>query len=50
MEEKAKPNDKWSGWRKNGTQTITLISLTNPVNEISFQQACHGSLTLSRQK
>jgi hypothetical protein len=36
MEEKAKPIYEWSGWRKNGTQTISLISLTNPVNEISL--------------
>jgi hypothetical protein len=29
-EEKAKPNDKWSGWRKKGTQAISPISSAIP--------------------
>jgi hypothetical protein len=37
MEEKAKPIYEWSGWRKKRTQTISLISFTNLVNEISFE-------------
>jgi len=50
MEEIAKPNYEWSGWRKNGTQTIYLISLTNLVNEISFENGYHRGLSLSREK
>jgi hypothetical protein len=50
MEEKAKPICEWSGRRKNGTQTIYLISLTNLVNEISFENGYHRGLSLSREK
>jgi hypothetical protein len=49
MEEKAKPIHEWSGRRK-GTQTISLIPLTNLVNEISFESGYHRSLSLSREK
>jgi hypothetical protein len=50
MEEKAKPIYEWSGWRKDGTQTISLTSLTNLVNKISFANGCHKGLSLSRKK
>jgi len=36
MEEKANPVYEWSGWRKKGTQTISLISLSNLANKISL--------------
>jgi len=50
MEEMAKPIYKWSGWRKKGTQTISLISLTNLVNKISFKDNYHRGRFLSREK
>jgi hypothetical protein len=50
MEEKAEPTYEWSGWRKKGTQTISLISLTNLVNKISFKNSYHRGLSLSRKK
>jgi hypothetical protein len=50
MEEMAKPIYEWSGWRKKGTQTISLISLTNLVNKISFKDCYHKVLSLSREK
>jgi hypothetical protein len=50
VEEKAKPCYEWSGWRKKGTQTISLFSLTNFVSEVSFTKNCQKSRAMSRKK
>jgi hypothetical protein len=50
MEEMAKPNYEWSGWRKKGTRTINLIPLTNLGSRIIVENDYHKGRSLSRKK
>jgi len=50
MEEKARPNDEWNGWRKKETQAISLKSSANLVNEISFVNNYSNAGCSSRKK
>jgi len=50
MEEKAKPDYEWSGWRKKGTRTINLIPLTNLESGIIVENDYHESRSLAREK
>ena len=49
MEEKAELSYKWSGWRKQETQTISQISFTNFANEISYR-SCPIEFSLCHEK
>ena len=50
MEEMAKPNYEWSGWRKKGTRTINLIPLTNLESGSIVENFYHKSRSLARKK